>query len=194
MEQEFKKKKSILRKSTPRFLSRFLRTWESCYNLSSNGYSVIEVLVVIALIGIICTIAAPNVSTMMKSYRLKSAANELASTLQLAKITAISQNANSVLTFNSASQTYSAFSDNGDGGGTVNDGTQSGSEPTIATVNLENSYYGEAVLNTPSFGNTIVFTSQGACNQSGTISLHNSDSETFQIIISPAGSIKLIKP
>ena len=74
---------------------------------------------VIIIIGIICAIAAPSMNRIMKSYRLKSAANDLASTLQLARITAISQNAHSFLTFNTSTQSYSAFSDNGAGGGTA---------------------------------------------------------------------------
>lgn len=163
-------------------------------NSNQKGYSVLETVIVIVLIGIISGLAAPNMSAMLTSYRLKSAANELSSIMQLAKVTAIAQNANSVVTFNTTNQSYSSFSDNGEGGGTTNDGIQSGTEPTIKTVSVKNIYYNQVTLNAPSFGNSIVFTSQGTCNQSGTVSLHNSSGDSLQILITMAGAIKVVKP
>jgi type IV pilus assembly protein PilV len=148
---------------------------------------------VMIIIGIMSTIAVPNMSAMMKSYRLKSAANDLASTLQLARLTAISQNANSVVTFNSAAQSYSAFSDNGEGGGTINDGTQSGTEPTIKTLSVLNEYSGEITLGTPTFGTTNFFTAQGSSNAAGFILLQNTSGESYQIAIALGGSIKVVK-
>jgi prepilin-type N-terminal cleavage/methylation domain-containing protein len=163
------------------------------YLLSKKGFSFIEVLVVMVIIGIISTIAVPNMSAMMKSYRLKSAANDLASTLQLARLTAISQNANSFITFDTGAQSYSAFSDNGEGGGTLNDGTRSGTEPIIKALSVRNEYAGEITLGTPSFGNSNFFTSQGSSNAAGTILLQNSSGESYQVVISLGGSIKVVK-
>jgi type IV fimbrial biogenesis protein FimT len=193
MEKTPKNKKSVLSNYSSIFITRFSKL-ESPTISYSKGFTLIEVLIVFALIGIISAFAVPNVVTMVRSYRLKSAANELASTLQLARGTAISQNANSVLTFNTVSKSYSAFSDNGDGGGTINDGVQNGTEPTTKTVNLQTSYYGEISFNTPSFGNTTVFNSQGMCTPSGTISLQNSVGATIQVVVSPSGSIRVIYP
>ena len=126
-------------------------------------------------------------TAMMKSYRLKSAANDLASTLQLARLTAISQNANSVVTFDIGTQLYSAFSDNGEGGGTINDGTQSGTEPTIKTINVRNEYSNEVTMSTPSFGVTNFFNSQGGLKDSaaGSIVLQNTSGESRQVVHHP---------
>ena len=170
------------------------RVARNSYLVSQEGLSLIEMLIVMALIGIICTIAVPSMPAMLRSYRLKAVATELASSIQLARLTAISQNANSVLTFAVANQSFSIFSDNGEGGGTLNDGVQSGSEPTIKTVNIRNAYYGEVTLNTPSFGNTTVFNSQGMCTPSGTISLQNSAGSTVQLLLSSGGSVKTLYP
>ncbi|HMK65899.1 MAG TPA: GspH/FimT family pseudopilin, partial [Thermodesulfobacteriota bacterium] len=142
--------------------------------LKESGYTVLEVIVLISIIAIISVLAVPSTTTLLRSYRLKSATNELASSLQLARVTAIAQNANSVVTFDAANQTYTVFSDNGAGGGTINDGSQTGTEPTVKTVNVRNDYYGQATFNAPSFGNSLYFNSQGSCSQSGSIALQNS--------------------
>ncbi len=81
-----------------------LRRFVSSYLSNQKGFSFIEVVMVMVIIGIVCTMAVPSMTGMMKSYRLKSAANDLASTLQLARMTAISQNANSVINFDTANQ------------------------------------------------------------------------------------------
>jgi Tfp pilus assembly protein FimT len=162
--------------------------------LKESGVTLLELIVFISIIAIISVLAAPSATTLLKSYRLKSATNELASVLQLARVTAIAQNANSVVTFDAANQTYSVFSDNGAGGGTINDGFQSGTEPTINTVNVRNSYYSQATFNTPSFGNSLYFNSQGSCSQSGSIALQNSTGGSYQVVLTTGGSIKVIKP
>jgi type IV fimbrial biogenesis protein FimT len=193
MEKTSNNKKLVLSNYSSRFFTCFPKL-ESQPISDSKGFTLIEVLIIFALIGIISAIAVPNVVTMMRTYRLKSAANELASTLQLARVTAISQNANSVLTFNTGTKSYSGFSDNGNGGGTLNDGVQNGTEQTIKTVNLQSSYYGEITFNTPSFGITTVFNSQGMCTSSGTVTLRNSVGATVQVTLSPSGAIKIIYP
>jgi type IV fimbrial biogenesis protein FimT len=162
--------------------------------LNQKGFSFIEVVMVMVIIGIVCTMAAPSMTGMMKSYRLKSAANDLAATLQLARMTAISQNANSVVTFNTGNQSYLAFSDNGDGGGTAKDGVQSGTEPTIKTINIRTEYSNEVTMGTPSFGLTNFFNAQGSCNAAGSITLQNSSGESRQIVIAQGGSVKVVKP
>jgi type IV fimbrial biogenesis protein FimT len=174
-------------------LSPALRPFVGSYPLSQKGFSFIEVLMVMVIIGILCTIAVPNLSGMMRSYRLKSAANDLASTLQLARSTAISQNANSFITFNTGTQSYSAFSDNGEGGGTLNDGTQSGTEPTIKALSVRNEYAGQITMGAPSFGNSIFFSSQGSCNAAGSILLQSTSGESYQVVVSLGGSVKVVK-
>ncbi len=151
----------------------------------------VEILAVMAIIGVLCAVATPNMSAMLKSYRLKSAAYDLASALQLAKMTAIAQNANSVVFFDVENQTYTLFSDNGAGGGTANDNTQSGNEPTIKTVNVGSEYSQSVVLGTPSFGSTVSYNSQGMCSTGGTIPLQNTAGQGYQIVLTLGGGIKV---
>ena len=59
----------------------------------SKGFSLVELLVVIALLALMAGFAIPNVARVMPKYRLKEAARDLYSNFQLAKITAIKEGA-----------------------------------------------------------------------------------------------------
>jgi prepilin-type N-terminal cleavage/methylation domain-containing protein len=63
------------------------------------GFTIIEVIVVIAIIGIIAAIGIPGFSRWLPNYRLRLAAQELLSSYQLAKTTAIKRNTNCTVIF-----------------------------------------------------------------------------------------------
>ena len=57
-----------------------------------SGFSLMELLVGIAIIGIMAAIAIPGFSVWLPEYRLKGAARDLYSNYQLAKMGAIREN------------------------------------------------------------------------------------------------------
>jgi prepilin-type N-terminal cleavage/methylation domain-containing protein len=65
-----------------------------------SGFTLVELMVVFALIGILAVVAVPNFSVWVANYRLKQAARDVVSRLQLAKLTAIKRNTNCAITFN----------------------------------------------------------------------------------------------
>jgi type IV fimbrial biogenesis protein FimT len=77
----------------------------------NSGYTLIEVLTVIALIAIVAGIVLPNVVAWLPKYRLNSGAEEIQSTLQLARLGAIKENRNATVTFNTVNHTYLASID-----------------------------------------------------------------------------------
>lgn len=67
--------------------------------INKEGFTLIELIVVIAIIGIIAGMAIPAFNSWLPKYRFKSAAQDMLSNFQLAKITAVKRNANCTVTF-----------------------------------------------------------------------------------------------
>jgi prepilin-type N-terminal cleavage/methylation domain-containing protein len=74
----------------------------------NSGYTIIEILTVIAIISIVLGIVVPNVLGWLPRYRLRSGAEEIQSTLQLARLGAIKQNKDATVTFDTTNHTYLA--------------------------------------------------------------------------------------
>ena len=72
----------------------------------NSGFTLIEVLTVIAIIAIVASIVLPNVVAWLPRYRLNSGAEEIQSTLQLARLGAIKQNTSATVTFSTATGTF----------------------------------------------------------------------------------------
>jgi len=104
--------------------------------MRKDGFTLIEVLVTIVILGILAAVAIPGFSRYGPDMRLKSAVRDLKSDMELARLKAIRENANVALTFDTGNNSYIVFVDSGAGGGVANDFTQNGSEVVLKTVNL----------------------------------------------------------
>ncbi len=78
-----------------------------------KGFTLIELIIVIAVIGIMTAITIPNFLSWLPQYRLKSAARDLYSNMQRAKIGAIGSNKKWAIVFNADARTYEVCSGKG---------------------------------------------------------------------------------
>ena len=77
----------------------------------NRGYTLLEIMTVIALIGISASIVIPNVIGWLPKYRLRAGAEEIQSVLQLARLGAIKENMNATVNFDTANHTFLATID-----------------------------------------------------------------------------------
>lgn len=66
---------------------------------NSNGFTLIEVLIAIGIIGLLSAIAIPAINSWLPNYRLKSAARDLYSNMQKAKSEAVKTNTTVTMAF-----------------------------------------------------------------------------------------------
>ena len=100
----------------------------------NSGFTLMEVMVVIGIIGIMSAIAVPNYIAWLPKHRIGGAARDIYSVMQYARTRAVKENKHVVINFTAglgAAGIYNASVDDGSGGGTANDNMQNGTEPTI---------------------------------------------------------------
>ncbi len=114
-------------------------------SLNCNGFTLIEVIVVVVLVGIMATIAAPRLLDYLPNMRLKSASRDLYSSMHEARSTAVKNNSPAAIVFsnsgdaNPQNHSYGLYDDPGADGnwGTIADNN-------LVTLTNLSSYGGDA--------------------------------------------------
>lgn len=70
----------------------------------SDGFTLIELMIVVTLLAIFASIATPSFTSFVNNNRVQSTSNELASLLQLARSSAVQNNASFIVCLDAANQ------------------------------------------------------------------------------------------
>ncbi len=159
----------------------------------NNGFTLMELMVTIAIIAIISVTTIPSLIGVFPRIRLSTGARDVHDAVQLAKIRAVKQNASTVLAISIANGSYALFVDNGAGAGIADDGIQNGTEATI----LQDQVPTDVQITGTTFGaNTIIFNTRGFPAGPGTVSIASMAANGGQrtINVTSAGGINITDP
>ena len=152
--------------------------------MNKKGVTLIELLVVMVIIAIGAALTTPNIGGWLTNYRLRSAAREVASTLRLAQIKAVSCNTRYQVVFDTANNSYITQYRDTSGAWVAEGGNQA--LPTGVRINTD-------------FGNVAIFASNSTATDgggniipSGNITLNNPRGMTKAVrLLGLTGRIKI---
>ena len=158
------------------------------------GFTVIELVVALCLMGIIGTIALPKILDWLPDMSLKAAARDLYSNLQRAKAQAVRTNQNVSVRFNSTvSPGFYYFDTNGDGVYTAGEFrvnlSDYGYGIDFGTGNALQNWNG----NNCTQANVITFTGNGTANNASVYLDNRNNTICYAVTVIISGSIKLRK-
>jgi type IV fimbrial biogenesis protein FimT len=157
-----------------------------------NGFTLVELMVAVALVAVLATLAANGLSSMTPKLRLNSALNDLRGNIQKAKLIAVKRNTSCLVVFNTTSPgSYRACLDSD------RDYTCDAGEEVILQQAFTD--YTNISLQSASFTNgaKVRFNSRGLPENSsggfaaGSANCTNTEGDSKQVFLSRTGRIRI---
>jgi len=157
----------------------------------NTGFTLVELLIVLAIMGIIAAVTIPGYMAFIPNYRLRSAAEELQGDIQFAKIRAIKLGVVVSIRVNTATDTYTMFVDNGAGANTGNGALDGDEGAPIKTATMAS---GIDITGVTFTNNAVQFNSRGLPFNwnDGEVSIRNERGRTTAVSVDEAGSVDIL--
>ena len=150
----------------------------------NSGFTLYELLAVIGIMAVLSAITIPNFIGWLPKYRLASAARNLLSAMQYARLMAVKENINILVNFDPGNNNYRIFADYD------SDNNQDADEPTIRRGKMP---AGVSITGTNFAGDRLKFNSRGlAAGTGGTISIANNLNDLSKIRINRTGNCRIL--
>ena len=154
-----------------------------------SAFSLIELAIILAIIGVLAVIAIPNMMEMTPRIRLNNAAQGIATDLQFARIRSITIGKECRLNFNVSEDSY-----------TIEEGNRSSGSNSWSTIadqeerkfnDSSNLYYHKDIDILSVSQNPIIFTPKGLSSTATPIQIKNDRGNKKDILVNIAGRIKI---
>ncbi len=163
-----------------------------------SGFALMEIIVVLAILGILATIAVPTFLTWRPNLLLKRTARDLYSNIQKTKLEAVKRNVCTGMQFTTADfpakgGSYTVFVDDDVAGGNACNGTlDSPAETALYTIEVDR---GVSLTKATNMGgaSAICFTPLSVIcgSQHGNVQVRNDRSRWYKTTISASGGVRL---
>ena len=154
---------------------------------NNSGFTLMELMTVIAIIGILSAIAIPNVISWRSNHQLNGSAREIMSTINMARLAAIKNNATVTVTFDAgAGRVTTSF---------INRVTGAANTATTSLrpgIEIDSTTFTSDAFNFNSRGLPITIDNP-AVFASGQVSLINSKGDHLEIILGSTGVTRIDK-
>ena len=150
--------------------------------LSQGGYSLVEMIVIMAIFGVLVAMTVPTFSDLRQRLQYRQAAQATVAALRLAKSRAVMTNRQHQVQFNSANRTFE-----------VRQGNLATASTAFTTVVRSAESYPAGVFMNLSTAATITFNPTGSATQ-GTVRISTAaDAVQHRVMVGTSGRIRQVK-
>lgn len=152
-----------------------------------RGFTLIELMATIALLGLILTIAVPTTTPFYRTYQLSHAKELLIHLIHRCRMRAIRDYGTTGIYFDVANEKATCYIESG-----ANPGYQPAADESVQTINYKDSGRfkgGINIVSTTFTNNTVTFSGSGTASESGTVTLR-AGNMTKSVTIYSGGAIE----